>query len=151
MRIEKITPEQTLPLRQAVLRTGLPLAESIFSCDGSEEAAHFAALDDAGKIVAVGTVYREPCGDERADVRMRSSRAWRLRGMATDEGFRGQGLGAQVLQSCLDHAHRNSAETLWCNARVRASAFYLRHGFVKMSELFEMPGIGPHYLMKYDF
>jgi len=151
MRIEKITGEQTLPLRQMVLRPGLPLSESIFTCDAREEAGHFAALDDTGKIVAVGTVYREACSDKRADERMRNPKAWRLRGMATDEKFRGQGLGAKVLQACLEHARKNGADNVWCNARVGACEFYLRHGFVKMSELFEMPGIGPHYLMKHDF
>jgi len=158
MRIEKISAERTLPLRQEVLRPGRPPAESVFTGDANPEAGHFAVLEQeqeqeqgAAIIVAVGTIYREPSGSSHADERMRGPGAWRLRGMATADTFRGRGCGAKVLEACLEHARRAGADNVWCNARTGAAQFYLRHGFQTMSDVFEMPGIGPHYLMKRDF
>lgn len=150
MRVEKISAESTLSLRNEVLRPGRPRSDSVFSGDDKPDAGHFGVFDDAGRIVAVGTVYPEASDSSLADALMRGSRAWRLRGMATDPAYRSRGCGSLVLKACLDHARREGGATVWCNARTGASGFYFRHGFVKMSDIYEMPGIGPHYLMKCD-
>ena len=81
---------------------------------------------------------------------MKSSGAWRLRGMATSPKYRSRGGGALVLRACLEHAKKSGAIVVWCNARTGATKFYLRHGFQKMSDEYELPGIGPHFLMKHD-
>ena len=75
----------------------------------------------------------------------------RLRGMATAPQARSLGCGTLILRACVEHAQRKGARVVWCNARTGALEFYLRHGFVKMSGEYIMPGIGPHYLMKHDF
>jgi predicted GNAT family N-acyltransferase len=148
--VKRIKPDQTLTLRQKVLRPDQPLSGSSFSGDLLPEAGHFGVFDE-DELISVGTVYPERCGDSHADVQMRGDGAWRLRGMATAPEVRGKGCGAQIVQACLKHAKESGAKTVWCNARTGAVPFYLRHGFKKMSGEYEMPGIGPHYLMQNDF
>jgi hypothetical protein len=36
---------------------------------------------------------------------------------------------------------------VWCNARTPAAGFYGRAGFATEGEEFELPSIGPHFLM----
>jgi ribosomal protein S18 acetylase RimI-like enzyme len=73
--------------------------------------------------------------------------AWRVRGMATDPQHRGQGAGAQILDRLVEHAIQQGATRVWCNARTPALGLYERAGFEPESEEFEIPGIGPHFVM----
>ncbi len=102
---------------------------------------HFAALSAAGEVLAVGSVMPAP------HPRMSRGRDWRVRGMATVPGLRGQGLGARVLEAIEAAARERGAERLWCNARSGARGFYERAGFVVEGEEFALPDIGPHFLM----
>ena len=36
---------------------------------------------------------------------------------------------------------------VWCNARINAVAFYKKEGFKIIGDEFEIPDIGPHFLM----
>ena len=74
--------------------------------------------------------------------------AWRIRGMATAPAARGRGAGAAVLDALVSHALGNGATRVWCNARDAARAFYERSGFRVVSDEFEVPEIGPHYVME---
>ncbi|MCW2985645.1 MAG: acetyltransferase, family, partial [Conexibacter sp.] len=55
--------------------------------------------------------------------------------------------GAALLAACLDHARAQGASRVWCNARTPARGFYERAGFVAEGAEFELPQIGPHFLM----
>ena len=68
--------------------------------------------------------------------------------MATDVAVRGKGYGAALVTACLAHVKREGGAELWCNARVSASEFYTRLGFEVLEGPFELPGIGPHFLMR---
>ncbi len=46
-----------------------------------------------------------------------------------------------------DFARKKGAQILWCNARVSAAEFYRKLGYEIVSDEFEIPHIGPHYLM----
>ncbi len=107
--------------------------------DDDAHSAHAAARAADGTVLAVGTVVPEapPWDGDRGD-------AWRIRGMATEPGRRGQGLGARVLDTLLGHAAHLGGGLVWCQARVGARTFYLRAGFTDDGEVFELPGIGPH-------
>jgi GNAT superfamily N-acetyltransferase len=72
---------------------------------------------------------------------------WRIRGMATVESARGQGLGRLVLDALLEHVARHGGGVVWCHARVRAADFYHRAGFEARGVPFDLPGIGPHLCM----
>jgi len=74
--------------------------------------------------------------------------AWRVRGMATAPESRGRGAGGAVLAALVEHARANGAGRVWCNARIAARTLYERAGFEVASEEFEIPEIGPHYVME---
>jgi GNAT superfamily N-acetyltransferase len=113
-----------------------------FPGDDSPDAGHFAAVT-GGVVVGIATVYREaaPWAPGTPD-------AWRLRGMATDERHRGEGIGAALLGAALAHARDHGGATVWCNARLPAVGFYLRAGFETRGERWEEPVIGPHMAME---
>lgn len=149
LEVRQITDDETLPLRQMVLRPNRPITESRFQGDQGLHAGHFGVFDD-GKLIAVGSVVPDTCTHESADESMRKPGAWRLRGMATSPEARSRGAGALVLRACLEFAKSHGGTLVWCHARVGAAEFYLRNGFQKLSEVYEVPQIGPHYLMKHD-
>jgi GNAT superfamily N-acetyltransferase len=109
----------------------------------------------AGPVVAVGSLFPEeppPWLAEEArvatmpDTHAGTARWWRIRGMATAEGHRGQGLGGVVLDQLLSVV-ADQGGLVWCNARVPAVPFYLRAGFLAAGEVFELPLIGAHQAM----
>ena len=127
------------PLRHSVLRAGLPLEAAVFDGDEEPTSRHVAALDQSGKLVGCVSIVRRPLNNEPA---------WQLRGMAIDDGLRGQGIGRLLLsrieQLVLDEGH---SSTLWCNARTPAVGFYLALGWKKVGEEFHVETAGPHYRM----
>lgn len=140
MTVRSISASRTRGLRHAVLRPGEPWDACAYPGDYDLETLHVGAFA-GGALVGVASVYRQaPPGQDDPG-------AWRLRGMATDPGARGQGHGAALLGACIGHVARMGGRVLWCNARTPATAFYTRHGFTVHAEVFEIPPIGPHVLM----
>jgi predicted GNAT family N-acyltransferase len=131
--IRPVTAAETRPLRKEVLRPHQRLDEVGFAGDGVEGAAHFGAFVN-GEMVATATVHPDEGG-------------WRLRGMATRDGFRGRGLGGALVEACIAHAQASGGTMMWCNARLKAADFYRRYGFEARGEVFELPQIGPHLYM----
>jgi GNAT superfamily N-acetyltransferase len=74
--------------------------------------------------------------------------SWRIRGMATAPAARGRGAGTAILDALLRHATEHGAHRIWCNARTPARSVYERAGLRVTSEEFEIPDIGPHYVME---
>jgi ribosomal protein S18 acetylase RimI-like enzyme len=138
--ITAISAEETHPLRAAVLRPHDP-ADVVWPNDDAPGTLHVAARDDAGQIVGVATVAREP---HRSDPRPGD---WRIRGMATAPAARGRGIATALLQACLEHARAAGGARAWCTARTGAVRLYERAGFVAEGDVFEVPHIGPHLLM----
>jgi GNAT superfamily N-acetyltransferase len=145
--LRQLTAEQVLPLRAAVLRAGQPVATARLPKD--DVAGHF-GLYDGERLVSVGTIHADACDSPYADEAMKRPECWRLRGMATDAEYRGRGCGVQVLRACLDYAWARGAPLVWANARIGAMNFYLRNGFEQLGEEYEIPGIGPHFLIRID-
>ncbi|HEY2427392.1 MAG TPA: GNAT family N-acetyltransferase [Acidimicrobiales bacterium] len=140
--VERVEAGATLALRQRVLRPHQTLAE-LASADENDDAetAHFAVIED-GDVIGTASVRRQapPWGSDGP--------AWRLRGMATAEGRRSQGIGAAVLAAVIDRVRERGGGLLWCNARVPAVPFYQRAGFVTRGESWVEPFIGPHVAME---
>jgi ribosomal protein S18 acetylase RimI-like enzyme len=132
--IRAVSAAETRTLRQEVLRPHQRLDEVGFAGDGLPGAAHFGAFV-GGEMVATATVHPD-------------EGTWRLRGMATRDGFRGRGLGGALVQACVEHARASGGKEMWCNARLKAADFYRRHGFEVRGEVFELPEIGPHLYMR---
>jgi GNAT superfamily N-acetyltransferase len=132
--LREVAIAATRPLRQAVLRPHQTLDELA----AHEPPDAFAvAVFSGDTLVAVGFVAPEGGPD-----------SWRVRGMATAPEARGRGAGTLVLEALVDHALDHGATRIWCNARTPARSFYERGGFRVTSEEFELPKIGPHYVME---
>ncbi len=67
--------------------------------------------------------------------------------MATDPEFQGIGAGKRLMTFAIEHIKAQRADMIWCNARVIAIPFYEKMGFEIKGDQFEIPGIGPHFLM----
>jgi GNAT superfamily N-acetyltransferase len=141
--VRRVPPEATFALRHRVLRSHEPLEALRLAGDDDPRAAHLAAVGPGGEAVGTAVVFPEaPPWDPAAE------RAWRVRGMATDEAWRNQGVGAAVLAAVVDHVRRSGGGLLWCNARLPAAAFYRRAGFEAVGDPWDEPHIGPHVAMR---
>jgi len=142
--INVVPVEEIYPLRHKVLRAGQPIETCYYPEDSREGVFHLAAIKD-GSVVGIASFYPENHDS------LSHSHCWRLRGMATSESIRGQGVGRQLLQHGLLHCQQLGADLLWCNARVSASEFYRKLNFAIQGEAFNIEDIGPHYLMYYQY
>lgn len=121
LRIEQVTVEQVLPVRQQVLWPN----DTIESCivDGDKSALHIAAYIEE-KIVCVASIYTEKNG------------VFRLRKFATLEVYQGQGIGSKVINFIIKELTQQKAQSLWCDARETALSFYKKFDFYPISERF---------------
>jgi len=134
--VREVPLADTRALRQQVLRPHKTV-ESLVA-DEPPEAFAVGAFDH-GELVAVGLTGRDG-----------GPGAWRIRGMATTPQARGNGAGTAVLGALVAHAMACNASRVWCNARTPARSLYERAGFRVASEEFEIPEIGPHFVMVLD-
>ena len=70
-----------------------------------------------------------------------------LRGMATLSDYQGRGLGRLMIQAAIHESKKRNHDILWCNAREEAVKFYEKLGFNISGEKFDIPRVGPHYVM----
>ncbi|WP_315874911.1 GNAT family N-acetyltransferase [Acaryochloris marina] len=55
--------------------------------------------------------------------------AWRLRAMATDPGWRNQGIGTGMIQCLLENLRESDqVRPIWSNARISSTRFYWELG-----------------------
>ncbi len=141
MRVQPISPRDAVDLRRQVLR---PESESddgvVYAEDEATTTATYGCfVEDA--LVSVGTIMEadHPLTPAVGD--------WRIRGMATADGYRSRGCGQSILDELLRHTRTRGGQTVWCNAREDAVAFYERAGFVRRGDVFLTAGDRPHYLM----
>ena len=145
----RVAVSSILPLRWRVLRPGRPFETASFAGDDLPDTEHWAASDPDGAIVSVASLYRAGLPQGQVPLHGKVEVSWQLRGMATDLAFQGKGAGGQLIRAILQSfADRSSPGILWCNARERAVSFYERHGFKTTSQSFEIPGVGPHFVMQ---
>ncbi len=128
------------PLRMSVLRPGASPGQAMHEREHAPETVHIAAMR-GGEVLSVASVMPDP------HPRRPAPGDWRLRGMATRAQERRTGLGGLVLAECERLARAAGAARLWCNARTPAVSFYRRGGLEVEGEEFNVPGIGPHFLM----
>jgi GNAT superfamily N-acetyltransferase len=134
IQVREVPLAETRALRQAVLRPH----QAIEAMAADEPVGAFAVgAFDGETLIAVGLVGED--GEPGA---------WRVRGMATAPDARGKGAGTAVLDALVAHAIANGASRVWCNARTPALSLYERAGLRAVSEEFEIPEIGPHFLME---
>jgi ribosomal protein S18 acetylase RimI-like enzyme len=133
--VRPIPVTETRPLRQAILRPHQTREEL---ATHEPPGAFAVGAFEEDELVAVGFVA--PDGKPGG---------WRVRGMATAPPHRGRGAGTAVLGALLEYAIADGAVRVWCNARVAAVSLYERAGFRIVSEPFDEPEIGRHYVMEW--
>ncbi|MEM8783273.1 MAG: GNAT family N-acetyltransferase [Planctomycetota bacterium] len=144
LEIRAIGAEQTYALRHQVLRSHQPIEEVAYPGDGLDTTLHLGAYMGDGDpqwLIGIVTLSVAPMPEapEAGD--------HRLRGMAVDPAVQGRGVGGRLIREALDAIARRDGRRVWCNARVSALGFYRRHGFVVHGDEFEIPDIGPHYVL----
>ncbi len=131
--------DEIVPLRHRILRAGLPVDMARFPGDDAPDTLHLGAFDADGNAVCCVTMLRADWEGEPA---------WRLRGMATDDGLRGTGIGSALVPVAERAALALTGPLpIWCDARIRAIPFYERMGYVCVSEFFDIEHAGLHRKM----
>ena len=140
MKVLRINAADTHEIRSVILRPGRPLSNCTFPGDDDDQSFHLGAFKD-NSLVSVASFYFEKHPD------FDDSYQYRLRGMATLPEFQGQGLSSALLKMAFPIVKQNLCSLLWCNARDGALGFYQKVGFEKYGEKFDIPEVGPHFLM----
>ncbi len=138
--VTQITTDQVRPLRHVTLRVGQPYESTLWAGDNDTGTAHFGVFADSA-LVGIATVMLDTPKDAHLETPLR------LRGMAVLPEYRRKGLGNLLLDACFAYAVVEEIKGIWCNARVSAKPFYDAYGFHTHGEAFELPIIGPHYVM----
>ncbi len=130
-----------IDLRSRILRPNQPIELCHFAEDHFESTFHLGIFKN-GKIISNGTFMQNtnPHFTENKNV-------CRLRGMATDTQFQGQGLGRLILEKAEAILTEKNCEILWFNARESAFGFYEKCGYKKIGDMFDIAGVGPHKVM----
>ena len=138
--IRFVEVEELLAIRNEVLREGkLTPDECRFPTDKIPGAFHLAYIIN-NQPVCVASFHPQNYGEYPGS-------AYQLRGMATIEGYRSKGFGNQLVNFAIVYLRGQKVNYVWCNARKNAVKFYKNLGFEVISNEFEVPGIGPHYVM----
>ena len=138
--IRKLDQESMIPLRHMVLRKNQPIETCYYPEDLDDGVFHLGAMQGE-QVIAIASFYPQSCPSINA------TSAYRLRGMASHPDWRGKGVALQLLQSGINECKSLAADLLWFNARTEAVGFYKRLNFDIKGEEFDIPQIGPHYLM----
>jgi predicted GNAT family N-acyltransferase len=138
--IKFIQIEKLLSIRNEVLRGGvLSLEECRFPTDNLDGAFHLGYFA-GNELLSIASFHPQSYGEF-------AGTGYQLRGMATIESERGKGFGNQLLNFGIVYLRGQKANYIWCNARKNALRFYVNMGFEIISDEFEVPVIGPHYVL----
>jgi len=143
MEIKRITPEETINLRQLTLRQHQAAEELIYPGDHDTNTVHFGVFVDS-QLEGIASIYKEGMKENA------SPDSWRLRGMATSEKIRGKGYGTKLMDECLKHIKKQNGKLFWCNARISAESFYEKFGMERVGEVFHPEDLGPHAVMRVE-
>ncbi|AZB44469.1 GNAT family N-acetyltransferase [Bacillus sp. FJAT-42376] len=140
MNIVFIKAEETVPLRQKVLRPGQPVRECRYEADEKENTFHLGCYIGE-TLISIASFYEE------AFPLLTGSSQYRLRGMATLPEYRSMKAGSSLLQKAEEVLSGRNADLWWCNARTTVEEYYQKQGLQKIGNVFELEGIGPHQVM----
>ena len=140
--IKLISAEETYEIRKRVLRKNISLTEKTDG-DFDDNTFHIGAYLD-GKLGSVSTYVVE--GNSYF-----SGLQYRLRGMATDENYQGNGLGKKSILRAEEILKERRVDVLWFNARIVALGFYKKLGYEIIGEGFDIKYIGSHFNMYKKF
>ena len=138
--INKVDAEKIRPLRYSELRKGQDYSTTSYLKDYEEGTFHMSCTVD-DKIITCATFYAQ------TSMKIKSNKAYRLRGMATDSNFQRKGYARNLMIESFKELKKRNCDMVWCNARLVAVSFYESLGFKIKGDLFDIAEIGPHYYM----
>jgi GNAT superfamily N-acetyltransferase len=122
--IEQITPELTWRLRRDMLYPEAELPD--MEMDVDRDGYHFGAFTD-NKLAGVISLFREESD-------------FQFRKLAVEPAFQKKGVGTALLRYVTEFALAEGGVKIWCNARVSATGFYLKSGFLETDKVFSKNG-----------
>ncbi len=138
--LKEIPAKDTWPVRHPVLRKGRPLKDVYMEADEQESTFHL-GMYYKNNIVGVASFMQ----DSHTDFNGTQAR---LRGMAVLPEFRKKGLAELILKRGEEILKEKGNTLLWFNARIIAVNFYKNLGYITIGSEFDIPLVGPHYVMK---
>lgn len=138
--IKPISGLETIPIRHAVLRKGKPIDACAIAQDNLDSTYHFGIFLNS-KLVGVSTFVLDQSPLFNDPIQ------YRLRAMGVLEDYQGLHLGKQLLQHGVTFLKSKNIDRLWFNARTVALHFYKNNGFETIGAQFNIPEVGPHYVM----
>jgi GNAT superfamily N-acetyltransferase len=144
MKIIEINANDTLSLRQRLLRQKLQPQDCYFPGDDDDTTFHLGCLIDSewpSSLVGIVSMYK------RDNETIHDGCGYQIRAMASDENVRGKGVGLKLLNTAQTKALARGADYIWANARVSAVGFYTKAGYDVVGDEFEIAGFGLHFVV----
>jgi len=141
--LKEIAAEETWPVRHPVLRKGRPLEDVYMEADEKKNTFHL-GIFYKNKIVGVASYMQDSHPDFKG-------KQYRLRGMAVLPEYRKKGLAELLVKKGEEILIKKGITVLWFNARIAATHFYMNLDYETIGEEFDIPLVGPHYVMKKEF
>jgi ribosomal protein S18 acetylase RimI-like enzyme len=140
MEIKKITAFETLIVRHPVLRPGKPIETCHFEGDDLPTTSHFGLYveNQLAAVISTFKVQNKLFSEENQ---------YQIRGMAVLEEFQKKGFGEELLKHCENEIKLKKGNLIWFNARETAVGFYKKSGYEVLGNQFEIPDVGPHYIL----
>ena len=138
--IKKITALETIIVRHPVLRPGRPTESCNFEGDDLTTTAHF-GLYVENQLSAVISAFKVQ------NNLFSEGNQYQIRGMAVLYEFQKKGFGEALLKYCENEIKLKKGNLIWFNARETAIGFYKKSGFEIIGGQFEIPDVGPHYIL----
>jgi len=138
--IKLITAEETIAIRQPVLRKGRPIEECFFIGDELQSTFHLGLFYNK-KLIGTATFLKS------INDNFKEKTQYQLRGMAILTEFQGKYLGNNLLLEAEKLLTQKGITLIWCNARDTAVSFYKKHNYKIIGNAFQISKIGTHYVM----
>ncbi|MEL4307852.1 GNAT family N-acetyltransferase [Joostella sp. CR20] len=142
--VKIISAQEAQIVRHPVLRPGKPLETAVFPDDALEDTFHVGVVENNE---AVGTVTFI----KKKNNLFTANNQYQLRGMAVLDVHQKKGFGALMVQKAETVMLEKGGDFIWLNAREIAVPFYKKMGYKIVGDVFQVPEIGPHYLMTKSF
>lgn len=139
MEIKIISTEETFPLRIEILRKGIA-RDFHFVGDDDKGTFHIGAFSD-NECVGIASCML------KSHTLFTSKKVYQLRGMAIKKDIQNSGVGKEIILKTVEILENKNCKTVWCNARESALGFYEKMGFRIIGERFQIPKVGPHFVM----
>lgn len=121
MQIKVIKVEDTWALRHEVMWPTMPF--DFVKLPEDEKGTHF-GLFKKEELISVISLFETAPGVAQ------------FRKFATKETEQGKGYGSKLLKHLIDFAQNQRFKTLWCNARVDKTDFYINFGMFETEETY---------------